>query len=178
MTIPTLVRWKWVPQRYLDKCPFCRREEPETLEHLVFRCGKWRGLRNEPHMAELIAEVRGLGPDSALGFGQRHLAWLLGGRHADCGVHGWMPEGPTNDSVQQDANTLAQAEPMDSSVGSSASGDGSSLERNQAGAITLARFLMRIVSLRANMIRSRWGSHASATFDGVPYSSTGQRPDG
>jgi hypothetical protein len=87
VTILTLVRWKRVLQRYLDKCPFCRREDPETLEHLVFRCGKWRGLRNEPHMAELITEVRGLGPDSALGIGQQHLAWLLGGRHANCGVH-------------------------------------------------------------------------------------------
>jgi hypothetical protein len=90
-----------------------------------------------------------------------------------------MPEKPSNDSVQQDANTLAQAEPMDSSVESSASGDGSSLEQNQAQAITLAQFLMmRFVSLHANMIRSRWGLQASATFDGVPYSSMVQRPDG
>ena len=66
VTIPTLVKWKQVPQRYMDKCPFCRRNEPETLDHLVFRCGQWRELRREPHMAMLIAEVRELGPDSAL----------------------------------------------------------------------------------------------------------------
>lgn len=177
VTIPTLVGWKRVPQRFLEQCPFCNGNESETLEHLVFRCGKWRGLRNEPHMAELIAEVRGLGPNFALSFGQRHLAWILGGSHDKCRVHGWMPEGPTSDSVQQDATILAPAD-ADSSVSTSASGDGSSLGGNQAGAITLARFLMRIVSLRANIIRSRWGAHASAPFDGVPYSSTGQRPDG
>ena len=178
VTIPTLVGWKRVPQRFLEKCPFCNGDEPETLEHLVFRCGKWRGLRNQPHMAELIAKVRGLGPNFALGFCQRHLAWILGGRHAEHGVHGWMPEGPTSESVQHDATTMAHTDTTDASVGTSTSGDGSSLEWSQAGAITLARFLMNIVSLRANIIRSRWGVHASAPSDGVPNSSTGQRPDG
>ena len=178
VTIPTLVGWKRVPQRFLEKCPFCNGDEPETLEHLVFRCGKWRGLRNQPHMAELIAKVRGLGPNFALGFGQRHLAWILGGTHAERGVHGWMPEGPTSENVQHDATTVAHTDTTDSSVGTSTSGDGSSLEWSPAGAITLARFLMKIVSLRANIIRSRWGVHASAPSDGVPNSSTGQRPDG
>jgi hypothetical protein len=127
----------------------------------------------------LIAEVRELGPDSALGFDQQHLAWLLGGRHDKCGVRRWMPEGPTNDSAPLAAQTAAgAADPMNSSVGSLTSGDGSSLERNPAGAITLARFLMRIVSLRANIIKSRWGLLSNAILDGVPYSSTGQRPDG
>ena len=178
VTIPTLVSWKRVPLRYLEKCPFCNRNEPETLEHLVFRCVRWRQWRIETHMAELITEVRRLGPNSVLGFDQQHLAWILGGNRDLCGVHGWMPGQPTGASVQQDTDSVVNADDTEGSVGSSTSGYGSSLERNQAGAITLARFLMTVVGLRANIIRSRWGSHASETFDGVPYSSTGQRPDG
>ena len=170
VTVPTLVGWKRMPHRYLRKCPFCGMDEPETLEHLVFTCGRWRVLRTEPHMAELIAKVRTLGPNFALGFDQQRLAWLLGGSCDNRWVHGWMMGEPTGVTAQQNC---------DSSVDSSSSnGDGSQMERNPAGATTLARFLMSVVSLRANIIRSRWGSYASEAFDGVPHTSTGQRPDG
>ena len=42
VTIPILVGWQRMPDRYLNRCPFCNRDEPETLEHIVFTCEKWR----------------------------------------------------------------------------------------------------------------------------------------
>ena len=112
MTIPTLVRWKRMPMRFLEKCPFCHRNEPETLEHLVFRCERWRHVRTQPHMAELIAEVQALGPNSALGFDQQHLSWILRGNCGECRVHGWMPGVPTGSPVhsEQDDQSLASTD--------------------------------------------------------------------
>jgi len=178
VTVPTLVSWKRMPQRYMEKCPFCGMMEGETLEHLVFRCVRWRALRAKSHMAELIATVQALGPNLALGFDQQWLAWLLGGSRANCRVHRWMPDGPTGALEQDEAPFNGADSDSEASVGTSASGDGSLLDRNQAGAITLARFLMTVVRRRANIIRSRWGSHANEALDGVPHTSTGQRPDG
>ena len=130
-------------------------------------------------MAELIAKVRELGPNFASGFDQQRLAWILGGNRDNRWVRGWMVDKPMETSrLQPDTTATVAPEAMDVSLTSSSSGDGSLLERDPAGALTLARFLMSIVSLRANIIRSRWGPHASEAFDGVPHTSTGQRPDG
>ena len=88
--------------------------------------------------------------------------------------------GPPVHHEQDDQSLASTEDDTGGLVGSSASQYVSSppLERNQVGAITLAKFLMTVVSLHANIIRSHWESHASETFDGVPYSSTGQHPNG
>jgi hypothetical protein len=178
VNVHTLVSWNRMPQRYMDKCPFCGMEEGETLERLVFRCVRWRALRAKAHMAELIANVQALGPNFALGFDQQRLAWLLGGSPANRWVHRWMPDAPTVALVEEEATSEVADLDTEASVGTSTSGDGSLLERNQAGAITLARFLMTVVHRRANIIRSRWGPHANEALDGVPHTPMGQRPDG
>ena len=85
---------------------------------------------------------------------------------------------PTGASVEEEATSEVADSDTEASIGTTASGDGSLLERNQAGAITLARFLMTVVRQHANIIRSHWGPHANEGLDGVPHTSTGQCPNG
>lgn len=46
------------------------------------------------------------------------------------------------------------------------------MELNLVGAITLARFLMSVVSICANIIRSHLRPHSSEAFDRVPDSTS------
>jgi hypothetical protein len=146
----------------------------------VFTCGQWCGLRTEPHMAELIMKVWKLWPNFALGFDQQQLVWLLGGSHDNCWVHGWMVVEPTEVTAQKHCDSLVAS--------SSCNGVGSQLEWNPSGATTLARFLMSVVRLWANIVirspgglmqvRHLMGSHtppqANAPIHGYGRPCTGQ----
>ncbi|PVU93350.1 hypothetical protein BB561_003319, partial [Smittium simulii] len=36
-----LAKSKTLAEDYLNKCPFCNKFEPETVEHYLFKCSKW-----------------------------------------------------------------------------------------------------------------------------------------
>jgi hypothetical protein len=149
----------------------------ETLEHIVFKCDKWRAARLT-YVAELVAEVESLGPASAPGFGQQRLAWFLGGSHGNHRVRRWILPKPTRDPDPTDATEVAGSD-SEYSVDSTASGDPDPMDDVLSGCIKAARFLIEVAHLRASIIRSCWGDHhANGRTGEVPTNTMGQRPDG
>jgi hypothetical protein len=78
-----------------------------------------------------------------------------------------------------DAPSLAGSDSDDGSIGSEASEFSAHPYGNSCGSLAVARFLTVVARLRAVTIRSRWGQlHLEAGTNGVPTSTTGQRPNG
>ncbi|PVU96642.1 hypothetical protein BB561_001040 [Smittium simulii] len=62
--------------KYLNKCPFCNKFEPETVEHYLIKCSKWADQR-QSILGEYISQPNLIVPGSTC---SKLLGTLLGGK--------------------------------------------------------------------------------------------------
>jgi hypothetical protein len=112
-------------------------------------------------MRRLIGKVKRLMPETEPDFDKNRLALILGGRLARKSVKGWMVDTPeeVDDDEKADDDSLPSVD--DISVTSSTSGDAATNSGEQAGALVLAHFLLRITSLRSQFLLAHHGPLAS-----------------
>jgi hypothetical protein len=119
-TAPLLVEAKRLPPRFRNFCPFCERQEPETLFHMFFKCRAFRRQRRQSGIMGTIAAIKALlvrmvmerEADeaafdslgiSALSDEALALSWILGGNHDKVwGVSGYMPRPPSPQQAEDD----------------------------------------------------------------------------
>lgn len=180
VTIPKLVAWGRIPARFAGQCPFCGHQQGETVAHIIFDCARWHDARGL-HLADWIVRVEDLGPPSSPGLDQTRLAWILGGSYDNRRVRGWLPPKPSATPPEENENAiqLADSDSEEDSVGEEGALGDPILDRELCGCLAVAKFLVSIVGLRANIIRSRWGNHVEhGSPIEVPPITAGQRPNG
>ncbi|PVU91688.1 hypothetical protein BB561_004250, partial [Smittium simulii] len=69
-----LAKSKTLADEYLNKCPFCNKFEPETVEHYLFKCSKWTDQR-QSILGEYISQPNLIVPGSTC---SKLLGTLLG----------------------------------------------------------------------------------------------------
>ncbi|PVU94351.1 hypothetical protein BB561_002608 [Smittium simulii] len=69
-----LAKSKTLAEEYLNKCPFCNKFEPETVEHYLFKCSKWADQR-QSILGEHISQPNLIVPGSTC---NKLLGTLLG----------------------------------------------------------------------------------------------------
>jgi hypothetical protein len=113
-------------------------------------------------MRSLIGKVKRIMPETEPDFDKKRLALILGGRLAKQSVKGWMVDTP--EEVDDDKKRLAlilASISDDISLMSSTSGDVATNSGEQAGALALAHFLLRITSLHLQFLLAYHGPQAS-----------------
>ncbi|PVV02424.1 hypothetical protein BB560_003124 [Smittium megazygosporum] len=46
-TAQRLVKAGLIPKMYIERCPFCNKNTPETIEHMLIECLRWNSIRHE-----------------------------------------------------------------------------------------------------------------------------------
>ncbi|OLY78617.1 RNA-directed DNA polymerase from mobile element jockey [Smittium mucronatum] len=69
-TAMKLAKSKIIDRKYLQLCPFCKNNVPESVEHLILECSKWTQQRQE-HLGEFLPTINHHLPGSTR-------IWLLG----------------------------------------------------------------------------------------------------
>ena len=162
------------------KCPFCSKNQPECIYHMVFECSRWGSLRNK-YIADVITqagEVRDrIVSDPKMPVMARsnansvHLNLVLGGAYSGCGLTRWMPPRPgpkgEDESSVNSSSTMMAIDPDDE-----ASEDDVSLagETDDDMCYTVGSFLAKMMAL--------WGRPLQPLIIEASASTSGQRPTG
>ncbi|PVU89333.1 hypothetical protein BB560_006304, partial [Smittium megazygosporum] len=46
-TAQRLAKAGLIPKMYIERCPFCNKNTPETIEHMLIECFRWNAIRHE-----------------------------------------------------------------------------------------------------------------------------------
>ncbi|PVV00783.1 hypothetical protein BB560_004820, partial [Smittium megazygosporum] len=46
-TAQRLAKAGLIPKMYIERCPFCNKNTPETIEHMLIECFRWNSIRHE-----------------------------------------------------------------------------------------------------------------------------------
>ncbi|PVV00340.1 hypothetical protein BB560_005284, partial [Smittium megazygosporum] len=46
-TAQRLAKAGLIPKMYIERCPFCNKDTPETIEHMLIECLRWNAIRHE-----------------------------------------------------------------------------------------------------------------------------------
>ncbi|PVU91683.1 hypothetical protein BB560_006108, partial [Smittium megazygosporum] len=46
-TAQRLAKAGLIPKKYIERCPFCNKNTPETIEHMLIECFRWNSIRHE-----------------------------------------------------------------------------------------------------------------------------------
>ncbi|PVU90345.1 hypothetical protein BB560_006204, partial [Smittium megazygosporum] len=46
-TAQRLAKAGLIPKMYIERCPFCNKNTPETIEHMLVECFRWNSIRHE-----------------------------------------------------------------------------------------------------------------------------------
>ncbi|PVV02520.1 hypothetical protein BB560_003023 [Smittium megazygosporum] len=46
-TAQQLAKAGLIPKMYIERCPFCNKNTPETIEHMLIECFRWNSIRHE-----------------------------------------------------------------------------------------------------------------------------------
>ncbi|PVV02563.1 hypothetical protein BB560_002980, partial [Smittium megazygosporum] len=49
-TAQRLAKAGLIPKMYIERCPFCNKNTPETIEHMLIECFRWNSIRHETTM--------------------------------------------------------------------------------------------------------------------------------
>jgi len=108
-TAEKLARRKLLNTQYLSVCPCCRRQEVESIQHILLECPRWE-LGRQRMLGELILSTQTLiGEDvSGLSSAQFKVALLLGGEYNGKTLESWgltasneAPQTPPGDTGTQ-----------------------------------------------------------------------------
>ncbi len=200
---PRLVEWRRLPDRYSTECPFCGRDQPETMLHLLVECRAWRRVRRATGLDGTLGSIdllrrqyerwrdsRHPGDDDAehrdtepwdLSSSDLALSWILGGVHGKWGMKDFMPRPPAPALADEGASISASSSSSQSMEGA-ALGTYSDQGQDRAHLLRVGMFLTRIQCLRTRLLCSlllpvTW--HPRQRLDpAAPATTTGQSPDG